>query len=211
MAARWTDHILGPAAEVDRPDPADAPVGALFQNDDTGDLEINDPVDGWVVYRPAVATGLSDPTTTKGDLLVRGAASVGRFAAGADGTVVMYDAAQTAGVKAKALDDSDVAAVAPNDQTGTTYTFVLADKHRLVTVSNAGAITVTIPPNSSVAFPLGTMLQVYQKGAGQITIAAGAGVTIRTPHGAKTSVQYALVTLVQVVADTWAVTGDTTT
>lgn len=119
--------------------------------------------------------------------------------------------AALSGLSFGAITDADVAAVAPNDQTGTTYTYVLADKHRLVTGNNASAQTHTIPPNSSVAFPLGTALQLYQKGAGQITIAAGAGVTIRTPHGAKTNVQYAVVTMIQVLADVWVITGDTTT
>lgn len=109
------------------------------------------------------------------------------------------------------LSDSDISPVAPNDQTGTTYTFVLADGFRLVRGSNASAITATIPPNSSVAYPLGTALQIAQQGAGQITVAAGVGVTIRTPHGAKTSAQYAIVTAIKVATDEWYITGDTTT
>ena len=43
-----------------------------------------------------------------------------------------------------------------NTQTGTTYTFVLTDAGKLVTCDNAAAISVTVPPNSSVAFPTGT-------------------------------------------------------
>lgn len=106
------------------------------------------------------------------------------------------------------LDDSQVTPIAPNDQTGTTYTFVLADKHRLVTGSNASAQTYTIPPNSSVAYPLGTALQLYQKGAGQITWTAGAGVTIRAPRGAKSGTQYTVSQAIKVAADEWVVGGD---
>lgn len=109
------------------------------------------------------------------------------------------------------LTDANVAPVAPNDQTGTTYTFVLADSSRLVTGSNAAVQTFTIPPNSSVAYPLGTALQLYQKGTAQITLAAGAGVTLRTPRGAKTAVQHSLAQAVQVVADVWVIGGDVTT
>lgn len=155
--------------------------------------------------------GLTDPTTTKGDLLVRDSTSVGRFAAGSDGTVLMYDSAQTAGVKSKALDDSDVAPVAPNDQTGTTYTFVLADGRRLVTASNSSAQTYTVPPNSSVAYPIGTALQIIQKGTGQVTLAPGSGVTLNQAHGLKTSAQWAVITVMKIATDTWVVTGDTTT
>jgi hypothetical protein len=109
------------------------------------------------------------------------------------------------------LADSDITPVTPNDQTGTTYTFVLADGSRLVTGNNASAQTFTIPPNSSVAYPLGTSLQVFEKGAGQITLAAGAGVTIRTPRGAKVAIQYGVAQAIQVATDVWVIAGDLTT
>lgn len=109
-----------------------------------------------------------------------------------------------------ALNDSDIAAVAPNDQVAA-YTFVLADKHRLVRVSNASAVAATIPPNSSVAFALGAVLSVAQQGAGQVTLTAGAGVTLRSAHGLKLSAQYAMASLTKVGTDEWYVSGDTTT
>ena len=77
----------------------------------------------------------------------------------------------------KTLNDAKVIG-AFNAQTGTTYTLVLTDASRTVTMNNAAANTMTIPPNSSVAFPTGTRLLVKQVGAGSTTIAAGAGVTI---------------------------------
>lgn len=110
-----------------------------------------------------------------------------------------------------AYTDADIAAVTPNDQTGTTYTFVLADKHRLVRCSNAAAIAATIPPNSSVAFALGGVLTVTQQGAGQVTLTPGAGVTLRSAHGLKLSAQYAVASLTKVATDEWYVSGDTTT
>jgi hypothetical protein len=109
------------------------------------------------------------------------------------------------------LDDSAVAPVASNDQTGTTYTFVLADGRRLVTGSNASAQTYTVPPNSSVAYPLGTVLSIAAKGAGQITLTPGSGVTLNSAHGLKTSAQWAVVSLTKILTDTWVVSGDTTT
>lgn len=116
-----------------------------------------------------------------------------------------------AGTDPVSLDDSQVAPLAPNDQTGTTYTFVLADGRKLVTASNAAAQTYTVPPNSSVAYPLGTVLSIVQKGAGQVTLAQGAGVTLQSAHGLKTSVQWAVVSLTKILTDTWVVSGDTTT
>ena len=68
-----------------------------------------------------------------------------------------------------------------NAQTGTTYTLVLADASKTVTMSNASANTLTVPPNASVAFPTGTRIFATQLGAGATTIAAGAGVTINAP------------------------------
>ena len=99
-----------------------------------------------------------------------------------------------------------------NAQTGTTYTFVLADDGKFVTASNASAITVTIPPISSEAYPIGAQLNIVQKGAGQVTFAQGAGVTIRstgtTASAPKLRVQYSSATAVHEGSDIWYVVGD---
>ena len=100
-----------------------------------------------------------------------------------------------------------------NAQTGTTYTFAAADQNNvLVTLANASAITVTIPPNSSVAYPVGTVLNVAQTGAGQVTFAAGSGVTIvsngATATAPKTRGQYSAATAIQTSANNWLVIGD---
>ena len=68
-----------------------------------------------------------------------------------------------------------------NPQTGTTYTLVLADASKLIECANAGAITLTVPPSGTVAFPVGTVVHVAQAGSGQVTIAAGVGVTFKKP------------------------------
>ena len=99
-----------------------------------------------------------------------------------------------------------------NAQTGTTYTTVLADNGKLVTQTNASAITTTIPPNSSVAYPVGAQLNFAQYGAGQVTFAQGAGVTIvstgATASAPKLRVQYSTATAIQTSADNWIVVGD---
>jgi len=93
------------------------------------------------------------------------------------------------------------------------YTAVLADgNNTLVTISNASANTFTIPPNSSVAFPVGTILNFAQTGAGQTTITQGSGVTITSNGGTasapKTRAQYSGATAVQTSANNWLVLGD---
>ena len=98
-----------------------------------------------------------------------------------------------------------------NAQTGTTYTLTLADQSRLVTSSNASAQTITVPPNSSVAFPTGSEVTIAQYGAGQVTIAAGSGVTLYAADSElKTRVQYSTAILTKIATDTWLVAGDLT-
>ena len=97
-----------------------------------------------------------------------------------------------------------------NAQTGTTYTLALSDSGKFVTQSNASAITTTIPPNTDVAFPIGTQVNLLQLGAGQVTVAAGAGVTIRS-EGTKLKLkgQYATATCVKIDTDEWVLIGNT--
>lgn len=102
----------------------------------------------------------------------------------------------------------DAAQTAFNSQTGTTYTLVLADIYRRVEMNNASANTLTVPPNSSVAFAIGAEIEVVQMGAGQTTIAAGAGVTIRSASGnLKITGQYAGAVLSKRATDEWVLIG----
>lgn len=94
-----------------------------------------------------------------------------------------------------------------NAQTGTTYTLVLADAAKTVTLSNASAVTMTVPPNSSVAFPVGTRIPLAQLGAGQVTVAAGAGVTVNATPGLKIAAQYGGAELLKTATDVWLLIG----
>ena len=95
-----------------------------------------------------------------------------------------------------------------NAQTGTTYTFVLADASKLVTASNGSAQTYTVPPNSSVAFPTGTTITIIGIGAGKVTLAQGSGVTINSKDSEKAiDGQHASVTLIKTATDTWQLIG----
>jgi len=106
------------------------------------------------------------------------------------------------------LDAMATAMIALNAQTGTSYTAVLADDGDLVTLDNAAAITFTIPPNSSVAFGIGTQINIMQLGAGQVTITPGAGVTIRSANSRlKTTAQYSVATCLKIATDTWVAVG----
>lgn len=97
-----------------------------------------------------------------------------------------------------------------NAQSGTTYTFVLADAGKLATFTNGSAVTATVPPSSSIAYDVGTHIDLVQLGAGQVTVAPGSGVTINGASGLKTRVQYSAATLIKVGTDSWILIGDTT-
>ena len=107
------------------------------------------------------------------------------------------------------LDAVATAMIAINAQTGTTYTTVLADDGKLVTCDNAASIALTIPPNSSVAYGIGTQINIMQLGAGTVTITAGSGVTLRSAGSKlKTDAQYAVATCLKIASDTWVVVGN---
>lgn len=91
----------------------------------------------------------------------------------------------------------------PNAQAGTSYTLDLADAGARVSMSNAAANVVTVPPNSAVAFPVNTIIYVSQDGAGATSLAAGSGVTINTADGLKVGGQYKMVSLIKTATNTW--------
>jgi len=95
-----------------------------------------------------------------------------------------------------------------NSQSGTTYTLVIGDAQYCVEMNNAASNTLTIPPSSSVAFPTGTTILIRQMGAGQTTIAAGAGVTIRTPESLKIRKQYGQVVIHKRDTNEWCLEGN---
>ena len=97
-----------------------------------------------------------------------------------------------------------------NAQTGTTYTLALSDAGKLVTLTNASAITLTIPTNATVAFPTNTRIDLLQYGAGQVTV-GGAGVTINSAGSKlKLTGQYSGASLWKKATDTWVLLGDIT-
>lgn len=106
------------------------------------------------------------------------------------------------------LDDKADAEITENAQTGTAYTLVLADAGKRITCTNAAAITVTVPPNSSVAFPVGTQIIIEQWGAGTVSIAEGSGVTVNSLDSATDlQGQYATAVLIKDASDVWILSG----
>jgi len=104
---------------------------------------------------------------------------------------------------------NDLALAVINAQTGTTYTLVLTDVAKIVTLDNASSITLTVPPESSVAWPAGTTIVLVALGAGTVTVAAGAGVTINSAASAvDIGARYGVATLLKTGTDTWLLFGN---
>ena len=128
-----------------------------------------------------------------------------KFAVSVDGTLTFQDGSTqvTAGV----YDPSFVI----NTQSGTTYTLVAGDAQKLVTLSNASAITLTVASNATQALPVGTQVTISQFGVGQVTVVGAVSpnpVTINGTPGLKLRTQYSSATLIQVSTDNWLIVGD---
>lgn len=103
----------------------------------------------------------------------------------------------------------ELSKVATANTQSASYTLVLADAGKVVEITAATAANVTIPPNSSVAFPVGTVIEVYQHGAGTVSFVAGAGVTIRSRGGVlNVAGQYGSAALRKRATDEWVLIGD---
>jgi len=185
---------------------------ALKINDSTGTQKFAVAVDGTVTFQDG---------TTQSTAAVGGVTSVsggnGITSTGTTAISVAIDTLITADLTtAQTLTNKILTApqvnLGVNTQSGTTYTTVLADNGKLITQTNASAITTTIPPNSSVAYPVGAQLNFVQLGAGQLTIQGGAGVTVvstgATASAPKCRAQYSSATAIQVSANNWLVAGD---
>jgi hypothetical protein len=95
------------------------------------------------------------------------------------------------------------------ERTSTSSTFALSDSYSIITLTNASAITVTVPANATVAFPVGTVIDLIQGGAGQVTIAAAGGVTVRSFQSrVNLAGQYAAGSLVKKDTNTWDLVGN---
>jgi hypothetical protein len=145
---------------------------------------------------------LSDSGDTMSGNLAMGSNKVtGLAAASANGEAVRYE---------QLIEKLDKL-ITTNRQTAS-YPLALTDATKLVEMNVASANDLTVPLNSSVAFPTGTQILISQYGAGQTTIVATGGVTIRSAGGAlKLRAQYSQASLIKIATDEWYAGGDLTT
>jgi hypothetical protein len=88
------------------------------------------------------------------------------------------------------------------------YTTVLADKDKIVEMNVGSANNLTVPPNSSVAYPVGSIINIVQTNSGQTTVVAGAGVTVNATPGLKLRAQWSSASLIKRAENTWVLVGD---
>jgi hypothetical protein len=104
-----------------------------------------------------------------------------------------------------------VDSLTPISAKSASYTLsLLTERDDLIEMGSASALTLTIPPASAVDYPIGTSIDILQTGAGQVTVAAGAGVTVNATPGLKLRTQWSSVTLFKRAANTWVAFGDLT-
>jgi hypothetical protein len=150
---------------------------------------------------------VASPTFT-GTVVLPSTTSIG----GVSSTEIGYLDGVTSAIQTQ-LDSKGPLNPSTNAQTGTTYTLVLSDASKYIEMNNASANALTVPPNSSVAFPIGTEITIIQTGAGATTITPGAGVTINyySNTSAATRIikaQWSAATLIKRATDTWVLIGN---
>jgi hypothetical protein len=166
----------------------------------------------------ATTTNFGWETPDDTDLVKDGAAAIRTSLNGVDSSFVDLKGGTTGQVLSKASGtDLDFAWIAQDDttlalnaQTGTTYTLVAGDAiNTLVQLNNASAITLTCPPS---VFSIGDQINVYQRGAGQVTFAQGSGVTIRSTGATSTApklrAQYSAATVICIGVSEFLIVGD---
>jgi hypothetical protein len=145
--------------------------------------------------------------TTKGDIITATAsATPARLGAGTNNQVLTVDSTTATGLKWATPTDVNITF---NAQTGTTYSLVAGDVNKLVTLSNASAITLTVPNG---VFTTGQQINVQALGAGQVTIQSD-GTTVLTSTGAtstapKLRAQYSAATIICTSSNNFTVIGD---
>lgn len=156
---------------------------------------------------------LSGVVTSSGNLTLGGALSGVSLSSQVSGVLPTSNGGTGSGNLATARGNLDVTQAGctegRNAQTATNYNLTLADKGKIIAISNSSANTVRVTPQANVDWPVGTTIRVMQSGAGKTQVTAGTGVTIQAANGTYVAQRYGVITLERLAPDLWVAYGDT--
>ena len=146
-----------------------------------------------------------DGTIVDGDISASAAIAKSKLASAVQTSLGLADSAVQPASLTSAI--ATAQQVAQNAQTGA-YTLVASDANKAVEVTAATDTLITVPTNATVPFPIGTIIELTQCGAGGVIANSASGVTINTPAGWKTRTQWSTMILRKRGTDTWLLSGD---
>jgi hypothetical protein len=146
-------------------------------------------------------TGVVTATTVSGDVTITGAG----VTAISSGVIVDADVSASAAISRGKIADMSI-----DTKTGN-YTLVLTDANKLIEMNiTSTANTVSVPTNASVAFPIGTQINITQYGTGktQIVAVTSGTTSVRSTPGSYLRDRYSSATLIKRATDEWYLIGD---
>jgi hypothetical protein len=183
----------------------DGDGNTMFSVDEDGISVANGTASTGAVIRLGEATangsnyvGIQAPTTL--------AANVTYTLPTADGTSGQLLSTNGSGTLSWAAAPASYSAV--RTQSGISYTLVLGDAGDYIQTTSTTAVTITVPPQTDVAWAADTEIYFEQNNTGQITIAAGSGVTINSSETLKSFARYSVIALKRVAENVWTLTGE---